>query len=329
MPESISLEIFVSPDLLDVLFAKLTLFDSPFARVCTAWRHAWARKLANEKDSLRFVQSVGQFRFARRVVAMNNGGVLVPNYGRFCLETFNAQGAKQSDLIEDVLVTPGAVALVGDGTAWVVQDDIYTITKVRLDDGEILVENIAHDMPYPEDIAIAGDALLVLSNSWDEDEGTAKATINVCSAAGGELRLQFSVCEAPGDEGPAESMAVLGDMVYVTDIASHQVHVLRHSDGQHVRTIGGPGSAPGLFDHPTGVAISHDRLYVSEGGYRQAGHGKGGRCVQVLTLDGEPLHVIPSPDGKGLAGICIDSNRVWVMSEKASTNSVHIFEVIE
>ena len=74
----------------------------------------------------------------------------------------------------------------------------------------------------------------------------------------------------------------------------------------HVRIIGRAdataGVAAGEFTAPTGVAVAHGRLYVSE---------LVGRRVQVLTLEGAPLQVCATPCyGHRL---CVDGAHVWVI----------------
>ena len=80
------------------------------------------------------------------------------------------------------------------------------------------------------------------------------------------------------------------------------------------------GSAPGEFNEPAGVAIGHGRLYVSE---------KTGRRIQVLTLEGEPLNVVASPDGQPLGGFCVDDDRLWVIGPRPCDDPsyMHLLEL--
>ena len=66
------------------------------------------------------------------------------------------------------------------------------------------------------------------------------------------------------------------------------------------------------------MAVGHGRLYVSE---------RRNRRIQVMTLEGEPLQVLASPDGEELGGLCVDGTRIWCTGPKRHPTCVHMFVV--
>ena len=339
-------QVLTAPDLVGCLLQSLGLKDSPTARVCTAWRHAWSLKHQLTPGQLRVVHTgLGSFRNPTHVTPRPEGGVLVPDYGNTCLQQFSQHGQHEADLCEGVVNTPSALALMGDGTAWVLASDNEALVRVNLTTGAPLIELSCEDFGEDwnssvNDVALAGDALLVLS------AGDIESTcIAVLSAETGDFRFSFGEFGSEDAQLRApESLTVHDDLVYVADMCNHRIQVYQLSDGRHVRSIGRTGqapdwddeegadiwatfdgderigSAPGEFDEPCGVAIGHGRLYVSE---------RHGRRIQVLTLEGEPLHVVASPDGRPLGGLCVDDDRLWVMGPSDELSHMHLLKLAD
>mmetsp|Transcript_36646 Transcript_36646/g.113401 ORF Transcript_36646/g.113401 Transcript_36646/m.113401 type:complete len:157 (-) Transcript_36646:788-1258(-) len=125
------------------------------------------------------------------------------------------------------LYCPRAAALRGDGTAWVLEDARDTLTLLRLENQERLVEVVLkNDWHDPMDLVLAGDALLVLCD-YPKNEDEWFGTIQVRDAATGALRFEF------GSQNPEDglrcpsSLAVheKSGLVYVADTFNHAVQV--------------------------------------------------------------------------------------------------------
>ena len=161
----------------------------------------------------------------------------------------------------------------------------------------------------------------------------------VLDAASGDLRFAFGTAGSGPDElSVATSLCVHGDHVFVADTDNHRIQVYKHTDGTHVRSIGRAGqapdgsragwpyehderrsSAPGEFNRPVGVAIGHGRLIVSE---------DDGKRIQVLTLEGEPLQILKSPEKDELGGLCVDGDRLWATGPTKDPANVYLYKFI-
>ena len=102
------------------------------ASISKAWHSAWRRRCAGQFRLLR--TGIGVFRYASHVTALANGGAIVPDYGHFRLEALSSDGDRQAIYCAN-METPGAMALLGDGTAWVLSRDYGVISRVRYREG--------------------------------------------------------------------------------------------------------------------------------------------------------------------------------------------------
>ena len=335
-----------SDDVLATVFSFITP-EAGFgaATACKTLRDAWRRRC---RGMLRvFNQRIGSFNYSDHCVAYGDG-VMVADYGNErhngtlhafgivpaggggafsgfdSASTSTANGSLQFHLELNVgLDTPKAVALRGDGTAWVLLSDVGKIVCVRLaviheeEDlgGEVLMRigPLGTDFPVPESLVLAGDSLLVLCRSYEWDPGpeTTSNHVEVYDNQTGFLR-KFSLAGTDGNgDATTGTMAVQGDMLYVTCKRNNSVDEYRWRDGTLMRRFGGRNQ-PLSFNEPFGVAIRGKTMYVSE---------VAGRQIQVIRLpdddysEPEILQVIPSPDDEELGGLCVshDGNRLWCM----------------
>ena len=332
-----------SDDVLSTVFSFITP-EAGFGAATTdkTFRDAWRRRCRGMLRVCR--QQIGEFAYSEDCVAYGGGGgVMVPDLARFqnhgSLQTFSADGTLLSSLNEN-LNTPVAVALRGDGTAWVILNDENEVVCVRLaelasgGESEVLmrISPNADDGGGPTlwlgSLALAGDSLLVLSTVEDEVEVEEEARygyslspfVHVYDNQTGAFLRKFSLPEEFVDDDSHEeswgdfsgSMAVQGESLYLTNRCSHTVDEYRWRDMTLMRRFGG-GDQRLVFDAPFGIAIRGKTLYVSE---------VEGRQIQVIRLsdddDSEPdvLQVIPSPDGARLGGLCLSGDRLWCLGPK-------------
>ena len=126
-----------SEDVLACVLSQIDVRDGclrSVASVSKAWRSAWRRRCAGRFRLLR--TRIGDFRHANHVTALAHGGAIVPDYGRFKLKAFSRDGDQQAIYCEK-FETPGAMALLGDGTAWMLTQDLEAVCLVRWQDGVV------------------------------------------------------------------------------------------------------------------------------------------------------------------------------------------------
>ena len=323
-----------SDDVLSTVFSFITP-QAGFGAATTSktMRDAWRRRC---KGMLRvYRQRIGEFQYSDHCVAYGDG-VMVPNYARRrnngSLQTFSGNGNFLHGLNRN-LDTPRAVALRGDGTAWVLlaeRDEIVCVRLAVLPEGEaneqqnganeilMRIGPLDPDEVYPESLALAGDTLLLLCSFYGDDESVSSSNVHVYDNQTGAFLRKFLLLPGKDDlGGNAEMMAVRGDTLYVTGRRNDTIDEYRWRDGTFMRSFGGGG---------LGVAVRGKTMYVSEAG---------GRQIQVLRIpdddSSEPtvLQVIPSPDGEGLGGLCVNGDRLWCIGPRhpqaTRDTYVHLF----
>ena len=241
------------------------------ASVSKAWRAAWRRRC---KDRCRLLRTqIGDFRHAIHVTALANGGAIVADYGHFKLEAFSRDGDSQAIYCER-FETPGAIALLGDGTAWMLAQDREAVCLVRWQDG-VGAQQPSHRWPNgwnhdgnwndphgrilqhvdfnalggseeplylePCDLAVSGDRLLVLCcGSWF-------GRVCVLDSQTGALLYQIGPAREAGEADELRvprSLAVHQDLCFVADTCNHAIKIFNFRQRELVRTIGSTAAAP-------------------------------------------------------------------------------------
>ena len=335
-----------SEDVLACVLSQLDVRDGclrSVAAVSKAWRGAWQRRCLGTCRLLR--TRIGAFQDALHVTALPSGGAVVPDYGHFRIEAFSPDGDSQAVYCRS-FETPGAMALLGDGTAWVLARDRNAVCRLRwqaevgaepplfrwprLEDGgdfgdpygrillRVDIRALGWSMDcslLPYDLAVSGDRLILLcqgGGSW----GIAR--ICVFDSQTGAF-LYHIVAEL---KGPM-SLAVHQDLCFVADTYNHVIKIFNFRQRTLVRTIGGTAASADLrasnlpceFTMPSGIAYQGGRLYVSEAR---------GRRIQILRfVDGihgsvECLQIIQSPNGRHLYGLCVSGERLWCVGSTVS-----------
>jgi DNA-binding beta-propeller fold protein YncE len=165
---------------------------------------------------------------------------------------------------------------------------------------------------HPAGLAVGKDDLLYVADAGNHRvqtfamNGMPKGSFGLCGRGPGEFLFPSAVAVAPGgdvyvaDAGgrlqqfsaegrflkgwegfrSPRAVAVAADRVYVSEADTHQLRVLWLKDGM-LRTLGAPGSRPGQFLSPSGVALDEDgQVYVADSGNHR---------IQKLDADGRPL----------------------------------------
>ena len=312
---------------------------------CKMHHNLWRRRCSRLFRVLR--SPVGDLVFSERVIAYGDGA-LVPNYGDnetdMCLKTYSASGDHVSDLLRGI-PRPTALALRGDGTAWILLHDANLIVCTRLDydptySSESETMEIDPERFYPDhanglgcmvsDICLAGDRLLILSypcgNFNENEREKASSRVHVVDDGSGALLYQFLTHLSKYENG---LFAVQDDMLFVAGFGTNVIHTYNWRQGSLVGCIRPEGDL--TFRRPWGVAVSGKMLYVSEQG--ESSENVAGRIwilrlpddVSSSSSDPIVVQVISSPDGKELGGLCLNRGRLWCMGPDEGRTHMHLF----
>jgi hypothetical protein len=321
----------------DVVSSVLSFLAAEAGRAvdlaCKMHHNLWRRRCAGLFRVRR--SPVGDFWHSEQVTAYGDGAV-VANYGdddpSMCLKTYSARGDHLSDLLVGIH-TPTAVALRGDGTAWVLLSDDDEIHCMRLDDPTCsVIMEITPDRFYPDsrscrvcDIGLAGDRLLILSYSRYGPEQVPR--VHVVDNRTGSLLYQFLTHGLL--RAFPKCFAVQDDMLYVAGYGTGAIHTYNWRQGSREGMIR-LGGELAFFSRPIGVAVSGKMLCISEQGKcRDSTEDVPGR-IWILRLandvssDATVVQVIPSPDGAELGGLCLNGGQLWCMGPDEQRTHMHL-----
>ena len=307
---------------------------------CKMYRDLWRRRCTGLFRVLR--SPVGDLVYSKQVIAYGDG-VVVANYGsdelsRRCLKTYSASGDHISDLLLGTPL-PTAVALRGDGTAWILLRASNSIVCARLDDPTYSSESVTMEINpkrfYPDhanvlecrvcDIGLAGDRLLILTEAFTENRPEQFSRVHVVDDRTGALLYQFPTGLKRYKNG---LFAVQDDMLFVAGFGTNVIHTYNWRQGSAAGLIRLGGDL--TFRKPWGIAVSGRMLYVSEQG--NSSEDVAGRIwilrlpddVSSSSSDPIVVQVIPSPDGKELGGLCLNRGRLWCMGPDEGRTHMHL-----
>ena len=300
---------------------------------CKLFRDLWRRRCTGLFRVLR--SPVGDLGWSEQVIAYGDGA-LVPNYRSDCLKTYSASGDHLSDLLVGIS-SPTAVAIRGDGTAWLLLHNANRIVCARLDDPTYSsdIMEIDPERFYPDhenvvdcrvcDIGLAGDRLLILTVTLAENEPERFSRVHVVDDRTGALLYQFPTSLSRHENA---LFAVQDDMLYIAGFATDAIHIYnwRHGSAAGLIRLGGDLA----FRMPWGVAVSGKMLYVSEQG--NSTEDVPGRIwilrlpddVSSSSSDPIVVQVIPSPDGGELGGLCLNGGQLWCMGPDEQRTHMHL-----
>ena len=321
-----------SDDVVTKIMAFLSLPDGwHAAMVCKAYRACWQRRCRGMLRFVRIIDNPGpgglpgglNYNYIgdapESITATPGGGVIVVNHGIYAhwvtagtLETYSSEGHHLASRRN--LGTPTAMALRGDGTAWVIwngpESELVCVTLGASEVSEPILtidfwnlHEAGHEDYgfFPVDLARAGDRLLVLCCDHNRvyEEVPGPGTIGVhrlfgrvmvldnqtgahlssfgTSAAGYVPNVGYDKLHAPS------SLAVQDQYCFIADTHNHHVKVFDWRTGTLVRVFG-------RYKHQEPVANSFDpywRVRDYDHARRGSGSGEFNEPCGIAVRDGK------------------------------------------
>ena len=319
-------DVLIHPDVLSGIMTQLGLRRANLvAAVCTAWRHASLcaqeeQRVLRPSHSLGWGnEALGQFRSPSGIIMLPGGELCVADTNNHRLQVLSRAGEVRGVIGHG----PGAGAGEFQQPTGLACDGRYLYVA---DSGNCRLHKLS--LPDAKPVATAG--------SFGEAAGQLHAPVGLALHEGGAAdgscllfcadsrnhriavfsttpELRFLRCfgahgTGPSEFGPTSSgiyLAAAEGELFVADRANHRLQVFStDGDARLLRTLGQRGTAPGSFRRIRGVAVRRRRIFTAE-------------CerVQVLTLHGVALQVLPMPGSSALVGICADPTHVCVVDQ--------------
>mmetsp|Transcript_29964 Transcript_29964/g.95867 ORF Transcript_29964/g.95867 Transcript_29964/m.95867 type:complete len:330 (+) Transcript_29964:54-1043(+) len=292
----------------------------------------------------------GQFDGPRHVAALKTGGAVIVDGLNERIQVFDRHG--ECVRIVEGVTTPTGVAIggpEGDTLYWAESTRAHRVNRLQLSAksartaaepgvGRPAVSvrrpwasrktamgglgEADGELQDPQDLCLHGDELYVAE--WGNHrisvfDKTSLAFLRHIGCGDEDGSEGGEGGSGPGQLDQPCGVACAGEEVFVCDTWNHRISVFDRSSGSFLRSLGRRGGEPGEFNYPCGIEIAHGRIYVTE---------RTGKRLQALSLEGEPLQVLPAPCDGWLYGICLDAHdQLWVTS--SNRHCVHILSVAD
>uniref|UniRef100_A0A7S0LSL4 SMP-30/Gluconolactonase/LRE-like region domain-containing protein n=1 Tax=Coccolithus braarudii TaxID=221442 RepID=A0A7S0LSL4_9EUKA len=282
------------------------------------WRVlSWEKSISGRQPAL----CAAGFYFHRHVTGLPGGQLAFPDVHNRAIRVLDQDGTFVRVLHSGQMMGPRGPACDGQ-VLYVVESAGQSLHAIRLKDGSVNTwcvpssedDAALTELVTPDTCAVDG-SLLFVSNAGRDSvlvyEKTSFELVATLGKAGGGPGT------AHGEFNRPQGLTATRSKLWVCDSGNCRIQVFNGPTFDFERCFGKHGNQPGCFNEPRGVAVcdsvNGDLLVVSET-----------RRLQVLTLDGSPLQVLPqgpSPSLRtqasfppGLWGICATRDRVYTVN---------------
>jgi DNA-binding beta-propeller fold protein YncE len=195
----------------------------------------------------------------------------------------NAWTMEEQDLGKPVGLSVGPA-----GNVWVA-DTHYCRVAVFTPDGKRILR-FGSDGDEPGQFRLVTDIAFDSSHNVYVSEYGGNDRIQVFDLAGNYLRTFGTFGEGVGEFNRPQSIAVIGEELFVADAVNHEIDVFA-TDGTFRRSLSAPGTAPGDLNYPYGLDVTRDgQLLVTEFGNNR---------VQILDPQTGQTHGTWGQAGRG------------------------------